>query len=341
MNLNLKNIKGKNLINILEDIFKHENINGVLSCKNNELDISSKIFIKNGHISYAISTMYQAKFGDIMVKKGIISNSELLDALKNQKESSEKKLIGNVMVEMGLITEKVIPDLLYNQIEVVIYEILSWEDLSIDFEEVNVEKHPEYSNPVSDYEEKSSLGKLTTLFNSKEFIATLIKNVEELIQIRKIIPNPYALPKRIVKNIPNDLTFEQRKILRAIDGINSINDIIILSDLNYFETYKTLHFLYTEQIVSIPDEKDHYYKEHSLNLKEEHDHEKLNDLDSLKQILSKLNEENNLLKKKLYNYEMFFQLLGKETLYLLKQFPDTKKEYLNSILRNLIEISKN
>ncbi|MFN4150851.1 MAG: hypothetical protein ACK4IX_07890, partial [Candidatus Sericytochromatia bacterium] len=104
MQINLKNIKGNQLINILDNIFEQKHINGVISCKNNEFDISSKIFIKDGHVAYAVSSMYQAKFGDIMVKKGIISNSELLEALRIQKENKEKKLIGNILVEIGVIT---------------------------------------------------------------------------------------------------------------------------------------------------------------------------------------------------------------------------------------------
>jgi hypothetical protein len=331
MQINLKNIKGNQLINILDNIFQNTHINGVISCKNAISNISSKIFIKDGHVAYAVSTMYQAKFGDIMVKKGIISNSELLDALRVQKEDKEKKLIGNILVEMGVITEKVIPDLLYNQIEVVIYEILSWNDLDIDFQETDVEKHPEYNSPVSDYEEKFSYGELMKLFDSKAFLSILKSNVIELINIRKNIPNPYAIPKRIIKSLPNDLTFEQRKILRGVDGINSINDIIILSDLNYFETYKTLNFLYNEQIILIPSIQ-------------QNDSDKSYSQDSLKddnKAFKALEEEHNLLKKKVSDYERFFQLIGKETLFLLKQFPESKKESLNSILRSLIEISKN
>ncbi|MFN4150041.1 MAG: hypothetical protein ACK4IX_03775, partial [Candidatus Sericytochromatia bacterium] len=57
--------------------------------------------------------------------------------------------------------------------------------------------------------------------------------------------------------------------------------------------------------------------------------------------LNALEQENAFLKKKVSDYDRFFQLIGKETLLLIKQFPDSKKESLNSILRNIIEISRN
>lgn len=143
--IEIRDCSGSDLINILNKIFDNTRITGIIKCEKKEGDISSKIFIKNNHIVYATSTMYRARFGDLMIKKSIITSRELDAALELQKNSTEQKLIGNILVEMGVISERVIPNLLYHQVESVIYEILSWKEASfIQFDECKLEDNPEY-----------------------------------------------------------------------------------------------------------------------------------------------------------------------------------------------------
>lgn len=52
------------------------------------------------------------RIGDKLISLGLVSKDQLEIALKNQKESTEKKMLGNILVEMGFITESALGEVL-------------------------------------------------------------------------------------------------------------------------------------------------------------------------------------------------------------------------------------
>jgi hypothetical protein len=250
-----KDKKGADLIDILGKVSEKEKLTGIIIAEKPGANISSKVFIKDGQVVYATSTMYRSRFGDLMIKKGIITPKELQAALRLQKENPGQGFIGEILVGMGVISERVIPNLLYHQIEVVIYEVLSWQSANISFDQVNIDQHPEYKRPVANIAGKVLHSDLNKLIDTGSFINALETNLEPLLKIRDTFSDPDAVPKRIMKSYPNQLTFDQRKILRAVDGTNSLNDIIVLSDLDYFRSYKIIFDLAEEKVIGVPGVK--------------------------------------------------------------------------------------
>ena len=348
------NVLGSELIPILGKVFEKGKITGIINCKNISHEMSSQIFIKDGHIVYANSTMYRAKFGDLMVKKGIITSKDLNTALRLQSESENKKLIGTILVEMGIVSERVIPNLLYHQIEVVIYEILSWKSSNISFDESNIDFHPDYKRPIGENEGKFAYSELSKLSDSKSFLNTLKSNIEELIKIRTSLSEPNEIPKRILKSYPSQLTFDQRKILRAVDGINSINDIIVLSDLNYFKTYQIVFSLITEKIIGISglkieqnieenkiEEKDHLEELFNGNSHDDIEKDKtieINEATKYQSMIQAQKEEIKNLKIKINQYEESKILFSDDITSRIGKLSYTKKMLLSSILKNVLDI---
>lgn len=319
--------KGSELISLFNQIFDQTNITGYINAENLELKVTSKIFIEKGQIVYATSTMYHSRFGDLMIKKGIITPKELNTALRIQKEDTDKTLIGNILVDMGVISERVIPNLLYHQIEVVIYEILSWKNANLTFEEYDIQEHPEYKSPVSPNETKGLYSNLNKLLDSKAYISYLLVNLDEIVKIRQHLNNPDNIPTRANKDQPNQLTFDQRKILRAVDGTNTLNDIIILSDLDYFRTYQIIYNLAKNGIIEITGvsfESDF----RKVTNDQPHNH-LLFENDKLLLEIKKLNN-------RLMAYETTF---GKDILLKIEKLNDNKKELLVKIIDDIIKLS--
>ena len=325
--LTINQAKGSELIGLLSQIFEKENITGFISCENPELNVASNIFIEKGQIVYATSTMYHVKFGDLMIKKGIITPKELNTALKVQKEDPEKPLIGSILVEMGVISERVIPNLLYHQIEVVIYEILAWKKANILFEEHDIEEHPEYKSPVSKNDTKSSYSDLNKLVDSESYIKYLLTNLDEIVQIRQHLSNPDNIPVRANKDYPSQLTFDQRKILRAVEGSNSLNDIIVSSDLDYFRTYQIIYNLAKNGSIEITGvsftslPKQDNREEYEISLASEN-HNLLVEIKTLKDDLK--------------SYEA---IIGKNLIEKIEKLTSEKRIDLIKIMKNILDLT--
>ncbi len=326
--LSMIQVKGSHLIELLTEISSN-NSTGFINCENPDLKVTSKIFTENGQIVYATSTMYHARFGDLMIKKGIITPKELNTALKIQKEDLDKPLIGNILVEMGVISERVIPNLLYHQIEVVIYEVLSWKISNLSFDIFNIKEHPEYKIPVSKNDTKGLYSDLNKLVDSESYIKYLLINLSEIVKIRQHLINPDNIPVRVNKDYPSQLTFDQRKILRAVDGTNSLNDIIILSDLDYFRTYQIIYNLAKSGSIEITGVKFEIEKLQVDKIEENISNNVLSEN-------TRLIKENRLLRDKIKSYEL---IINKNLVEKISQLDDNKKTSLLKVIEDIVDLS--
>jgi len=58
------------------------------------------------------------RIGDILAEKGFITEAQLLDALKLQKESNFTRKLGQIFVDDGLISQRAFTELLANQLKI-------------------------------------------------------------------------------------------------------------------------------------------------------------------------------------------------------------------------------
>lgn len=70
------------------------------------------------------------RIGDILVEKGYISEAQLGNALKLQKESNFTKKLGQIFVDDGLITQRAFIELLANQLKI---EFIDLFGIEVDF----------------------------------------------------------------------------------------------------------------------------------------------------------------------------------------------------------------
>jgi hypothetical protein len=92
---------------------------------------SASIFFEKGNLTFAGIKDRPVKLGEYLVRKGLIPQSALEEALV--KRSSSRKRIGALLVESGHIGESGLRNAVVEQIKDVIYEIVRWQNGTFTF----------------------------------------------------------------------------------------------------------------------------------------------------------------------------------------------------------------
>jgi len=91
------------------------------------------IYFEKGRICYASIVNRRDRLGDIMVKHGKITQSQLEAAVHRQTKEHGKKL-GEVLVGMGVITQADLERYMRVQIEESVYYLFTWTQGTFNFE---------------------------------------------------------------------------------------------------------------------------------------------------------------------------------------------------------------
>lgn len=251
----LRRARGADLFQVLSALIKGGKRSGKLRVENQKSVIHSDLMLHEGNLVHASSTMYSQRFGDLLVHKGLITVEDLQDALETQKEQKGKHL-GEILVAEKLIQAEIIPQLVYHQIECVLYELLSWADAKFFFEESATPLQQEFV-VFADYEIVD--GRLIQREGSSEpkgrdVLGDADKNLAILLMIKEKMPNPSAVVKRTGQEPVSELSEEQKQVIALVNGQHSINDLLVLSDLDYFATYTALFQIFSSGLIEIQKE---------------------------------------------------------------------------------------
>lgn len=133
-----------------------------------------EIYFKEGMLVYASSTDTQDLFGNILVKKGRISRSELNTVIVGQKSG---KKIGALLVEKKLFSREEIIDCLRMQIEEIVYGLFGWKDGQFDFLQAKA--------PPPD--------SIQTELNPMNIIMEGTRRIDEWEELKKVLPSDNAI----------------------------------------------------------------------------------------------------------------------------------------------------
>lgn len=194
------------------------------------------IFIKDGRIIYATILNKKQRLGDILLMKKIIDNETLSRALEVQK-SAKKKRLGEILIEMDALTKDILGKELKGQIEQTIFTMLTWETGYFNFEADLLPSSEEY----------------TVQLSAQELLLEGARRIDEWRQIENKIPpfETVLIHKDDAADIP--LTAEEKQILELIDGTRSIDDILKLSNYDFFETCRTIYGLLSAGLLEKPE----------------------------------------------------------------------------------------
>lgn len=94
---------------------------------------TGRLVFSMGHLVYA-SSDNQSRLGYTLVKKGVISNKDLEDALRIQKLKGVKKPIGTILLEAGAIDKDRLENEIRSHVVRVVKELMTWDSGSFHFE---------------------------------------------------------------------------------------------------------------------------------------------------------------------------------------------------------------
>jgi hypothetical protein len=114
-------------------VLRQQKATGTLICGTGTDEKS--LFVKNGHIIFATSKDDRDRLGEIMVKNGNITRSQLERALKLHQNSAGLKKIGAIFVEQGYVSPKDLFNGLKMQVRGIIHSLFLLTEGSYNFEE--------------------------------------------------------------------------------------------------------------------------------------------------------------------------------------------------------------
>lgn len=85
------------------------------------------IVFRDGMIIYAASSSIRETLGSIMISMNLVSERDLVDALRRQHKTGEDKRLGTILVEMNALEPSDLQRVLHHQVLNVLREMFSWE----------------------------------------------------------------------------------------------------------------------------------------------------------------------------------------------------------------------
>ncbi len=194
------------------------------------------IFIKDGKVVFATILNRKQKLGDILLTKQLIDKETLAKALDIRKNSKNKRL-GEIMIEMGALSRDILDRELRGQIEQTIFTMLTWETGYFNFEADLLPLAEDYTLQLS----------------AQELLLEGARRIDEWKKIENKIPpfETVLVRNEDVQSIP--LTQEEEKIMELVDGVRTIDDILKLSEYDFFATCRTVYGLLSAGLLMKPE----------------------------------------------------------------------------------------
>lgn len=183
------------------------------------------IYFDRGRITYASIVNRRDRLGDLLVKNGLIDNSELSVAVEAQSSNSGLRL-GEILVARGSISREQLEQYIRIQIEEAVYFLFTWNQGSFYFEP----------------EQRPDPDAMQVMINPESLLLEGARRIDEWSLIEKKITSLdliFAL-EGAVDTDSEDLTAEQRKIIPLLNGERSVYDLIDDSGLVEFDVGKAL-----------------------------------------------------------------------------------------------------
>lgn len=203
---------------------QRSNSTGVLTINIGE--IVKKIYIRNGDMIFSASNQDEDRLGDILLIEGKISKDQFDRSVIEMKRTGQRQ--GMALVRLGYLAPAELVNAVHHQVEHIIESLFDLEGGRFEFQE-----RPLPSEEV-----------ITLTLSAANLIYRGIKKINNISRIQKELPSMDHLLSFSTDPLDlfQDLILDdaEKKIISRIDGKTSIKDIISITQLDSFETLKTL-----------------------------------------------------------------------------------------------------
>ncbi len=201
-----------------------------------------KLLFVDGNIVGAESKrrMDDNRLGKILLKRGLISESDLQAALEEQKKNKAK--LGNIFVEKEFVSKEVLAEIINGQITETVIQLFNWKQGTYEFTSQAV---------PGDKVLSSSL-------DTQHLLMEGLRLVDEWSLIRGKVTLDTIFRKQ--PDFSGELDDEETAILKFVDGENDVSTIIDLSGGDNFQISKALLSLMekgvVEEVEAVPVAKE-------------------------------------------------------------------------------------
>ncbi|MCP4373302.1 MAG: DUF4388 domain-containing protein [Deltaproteobacteria bacterium] len=206
----------------------------------NKGDEEVKIFFHEGAIIYAMGSKKEIRLGSLLLKRGLISKSELHESLLGAQE--KKQALGKFLVENKQISVKILKELLQQQTEKIIYNLFIWEKGDFEYRDARLKMD----------------GIINIQLNVVKVILEASRRIDELSIFKKQIPSDKIILKvcsRTKEKEKIKFTPPELQMLMFVNGKRSVREIFSESGFDgfgahdEFHAYKTIHSLISSGMI--------------------------------------------------------------------------------------------
>jgi hypothetical protein len=223
---NLVHIEVADLINFLT----MSRLTGILQLVDGEIEKS--LHFHRGELVFAHSSDKDDRIGEVLVRLGKI-NQRQLEAVSIKFPGKMK--IGRFMVQQELISPQVLWEGIRQQVREIFFGFLEQNQGVFFF----LDAQP------------SAGRELNLSLTTHNLLLEGVQRKDELAHYRKRIPNDEMIFSKRHPLPTKELTSNERRILRLVDGNSNVSELAMLSQLERFSTLKTLFHLLQAGFVEI------------------------------------------------------------------------------------------
>ncbi len=229
---NLKTVSFPDILQLLASGKK----SGLLEVKTTSRQ--KEIAFKNGNIVHASSVnSSEDLLGNMLLQRGKISKADLERAITLHKQTGRQ--LGTTLIDMDLFDKKEITECLRLQIEEIVYNLFSWREGEFIFHEGATSKQAPF------------LVELSTM----NVIMEGTRRIDEWMEIQKVLP-PDNVLLAVVKSPKVNreeivLSLEEFRILALINGDRTLPDLVNLSPMGEFVTYRAVYRLILNKLIEV------------------------------------------------------------------------------------------
>lgn len=185
--------------------------------------VAKKVYFKDGLIVASSSARPEEHLGHFLVSHGLINEGTLAKAIELQEASG--MLLGKILVTRGWLTEPDLHKMLRLKTEESIYDIFSWDEGEFQFLD---EALPESAM-------------VPMALDVTGIVMEGVQRVDELRQIRKLIPHENVIPVQIAEFNTKGLDAGERQVLELVNDERTIEEIRLQTHSAEFHVTRVLY----------------------------------------------------------------------------------------------------
>ena len=227
--------------NQLPDVIQslgRERESGVLQLSRD--NVSKRIYFGRGSMVFARSTVHSDRLGEMLVRKGALTRSNL--ALASNKMRARREKLGTTLVALGLMSEHQMQTRLAEQVRGIIHSLFKWNEGVFRFQQ---------ESSVVETGVPLDLPTVPIILEGTRLIdpAAVRAAVGDVAGVATYTKDP-----RVIAHYAN-LTPEEGFVFSRVDGTATLSDIVSMSPLDEVETLRCLYGLLASGFLEVGKKK--------------------------------------------------------------------------------------